>query len=63
MSFKAVWGFDPDEVPAAHIVPQGETGANEASCGVAEQYFARIPADIRAQVYELRRLFRLQQRR
>ena len=58
MSFEAVWGFDPDRViQAVGLLPSEiET---EFTYSAEEQRAARIPSDLHAQVYELRRMYRL----
>lgn len=58
MSFEAVWGFDPDRVIQAAGLPLSETEA-EFTYSAKEQRAARIPSDLHAQVYELRRMYRL----
>lgn len=65
MSFKAVWGLDPEEVEKAKQRPQT---AGDFSCDLDEErpdedlasvHWAKIPASFEAQIYELRRIFRL----
>ena len=75
MSFKSVWGFDPDESPyqaliATQVLPRTlvmkaqpfvprEPDVFESAYEVDEERAARIPPDINSQIYELRRMFRL----
>jgi hypothetical protein len=58
MSFEAVWGFDPHKVIQAVGLPPSEI-ETEFTYSAEEQRAARIPSDLHAQVYELRRLYRL----
>jgi hypothetical protein len=59
MSFEAVWGFDPDRVlQAAGLLPS-ETVTDRFTYNAEEQRAARVPSDLLAQVYELRRMYRL----
>jgi hypothetical protein len=62
MSFKSVWGFDPDEVARAQDKLRSKSDDLETSYGPVEQQAARIPTEVDAQIYELRRIFRLQKR-
>jgi hypothetical protein len=57
MSFKSVWGFDPDEVIRAQSLLRREADADESMYGADEQQAARIPPDIHSQILELRRMF------
>jgi hypothetical protein len=59
MSFEAVWGFDPDKVIQAVGLPPSATETAKFSYSAEEQRAARIPSDLLAQVYELRRMYRL----
>ena len=58
MSFEGVWGFDPDKVIQAVGLPPSEI-ETEFTYSAEEQRAARIPSDLHAQVYELRRMYRL----
>jgi hypothetical protein len=58
MSFEAVWGFDPHKVIQAVGLPPSEI-ETEFTYSPEEQRAARIPSDLHAQVYELRRMYRL----
>ena len=55
MAFESVWGFDPEK-PAAY---ENSCEQLESSYGLIEQHAARIPSDDGAQLYELKRMFRL----
>jgi hypothetical protein len=59
MSFETVWGFDPDRVIPAVALPPSEIETDKFSYSAEEQRGARIPPDLHAQVYELRRMYRL----
>ena len=59
MSFKSVWGFDPDEVMKAQRFVPREPDGFESAYEADEEGVARIPPDIKSQIYELRRIFRL----
>ena len=58
MSFEAVWGFDPHKVIQAVGLPPSEI-ETEFTYSAEDQRAARIPSDLHAQVYELRRMYRL----
>ena len=59
MSFEAVWGFDPDRAIQAQGAPPSEIETDKFTYSAEEQRAARIPSDLHAQVYELRRMYRL----
>jgi len=59
MSFEAVWGFDPDRVIQAQDVRPSDIETEKFTYSAEEQRAARIPSDVHAQVYELRRMYRL----
>jgi len=59
MSFKSAWGFDPDEALKTRDVFRGEPESDIFPYTADEQRAARIPVDAYAQIYELRRMFRL----
>ena len=59
MSFETVWGFDPDKAIQAEGLPPSDIETDRFSYSAAEQRAARIPSDLHAQVYELRRMYRL----
>jgi len=59
MSFKDVWGFDPEEMARCEFAEELETTQEEGSSNDSEHRTPRIPPQEEAQVYELRRLFRL----
>jgi hypothetical protein len=65
MSFKAVWGFDPEEIDKAKVrdklshdfpIELGREGPGEDP---ASDDWAGMPSSFEAQIYELRRIFRL----
>jgi len=62
MSFKAVWGFDPEEIakvkPPADDFPS-TLGAETTREDAVSDDSAGIPSSFEAQIYELRRIFRL----
>jgi hypothetical protein len=57
MSFKSVWGFDPDEVIRVQSLLRREPDSDESTYGADEQRAARIPPDVQSQILELRRMF------
>lgn len=59
MSFEAAWGFDPDKVMHANGFPPSKMETDETTYGAEEQRAARIPSDMHAQIYELRRMYRI----
>jgi len=59
MSFKAVWGFDPDEVTRAQSLQRAKPDNDESTYNDLEEQAARVPTDVYSQIYELRRMFRL----
>ena len=59
MSFEAAWGFHPDKVIQAVSLPPSEIQTDKFAYSAKEQRAARIPSDLHAQVYELRRMYRL----
>jgi hypothetical protein len=59
MSFEAVWKFDPDKVIQTGGLPPSATETDNFTYSAEEQQAARIPSDLLAQVYELRRMYRL----
>jgi len=62
MSFKAVWGFDPEEIgkakPPADDFPSA-LDAEETREDPVSDDSAGISPSFEAQIYELRRIFRL----
>jgi hypothetical protein len=56
MSFKDVWGFDPNE--AIRTQSLFDSNRDESMYNEDEQRAARIPVDVYSQIYELRRMFR-----
>ena len=65
MSFKAVWGFDPTEIKKAKQRYEvaddspSELGVKRPSEDVTSDDWTEIPSGAEAQIYELRRMFRL----
>lgn len=59
MSFEAAWGFDPDRVVQAEGSSPSEKEMDKFTYSAEEQRAARIPSDVHAPVYELRRMYRL----
>ena len=57
MSFKSVWGFDPDEVSRSQEL--SEPNFDESEYEPADQRLPSMPLDLDAQIYELRRMFGL----
>lgn len=57
MSFKSVWGFDPDEVIRAQRLSRREPEGDEPMYGADEQRTAGLPPDVHSQILELRRMF------
>ena len=58
MSFKSVWGFDPEEAIQAQRRFRGEIGTLEFTYNSVEQQAAKIPPDVQSQIAELFRMFR-----
>jgi hypothetical protein len=63
-SFKTVWGFDPDDVEKAKqwVMPTGDFGnfgEKQSGDNFPNDQEVGIPFNFEAQVYELRRMFRL----
>ena len=59
MSFEAAWGFDPDKAIRAQSLAASQIETDESTYSAEQQRCARIPSDMHAQVYELRRMYRL----
>lgn len=59
MSFEAAWGFDPNKAIQAQGLSASEVDTDTSTYTAKEQRAARIPSDVHAQVYELRRMYRL----
>lgn len=53
MSFKSVWGFDPDEVLRAQKLGRREPDVDASE----EQWPPHMPLDVSVQMYELRRMY------
>jgi hypothetical protein len=59
MSFEAAWGFDPDKVMQSNSFAPSRVDTDEPTYSAEEQRAARIPSDVHAQIYELRRMYRM----
>ena len=59
MAFEAAWGFDPDKAMQANGVAPSNVKTDESTYSAEEQRAARIPSDTHAQIYELRRMYRI----
>jgi hypothetical protein len=59
MSFKSVWGFDPDEVERARSAFGQRIEADEFACNTAAEQAALIPPNTSSQIAELWRIFHL----
>lgn len=59
MSFEAAWGFDPYKAIPDQSLSTSEIETDNSTYSAKEQRAARIPQDVHAQVYELRRMYRL----
>lgn len=59
MSFEAAWGFDPDKAMQANGFPPSKMETDEFTYSPEEQRAARIPSDMHAQIYQLRRMYRI----
>jgi hypothetical protein len=57
MSFKSVWGFDPDEVVRAQKLGRREPRVDEFEYDSEERRPPGMPLDVYAQICELRRMF------
>jgi hypothetical protein len=59
MSFRSVWGFDPDEVVRSQELSRREPNRDESAHDPIDQPPTGIPVDVDAQIQELRRMFGL----
>ena len=59
MSFKAVWGFDPDEVIRAQKLGWRAPDIDESAYASEEQRPPHMPPDVYEQIYELHRMSEL----
>ena len=57
MSFKSVWGFDPDEVIRAQKLSWREPDVDESAYDSEEQRPPGMPLDVYGQIYGLCRIF------
>jgi hypothetical protein len=48
MSFKSVWGFDPDEVSRSQELKRRESNINESELEFADQPPPNMPLDVDA---------------
>ena len=53
MSFKSVWGFDPEEAIRAQRVFREQIGTQDSAYSSVEEQAARIPPDVYSQIAEL----------
>jgi hypothetical protein len=58
MSFKSVWGFDPDEIADRSNVFGRPPESQNRGYSMSEEQAAGIPSDVCAQIHELQRIFR-----
>jgi hypothetical protein len=56
MSFKSIWGFDPDEVSRSQELKRRESNIDGSGCEFADQSPPNMPFDVDAQINELRRM-------
>ena len=59
MSFKSVWGFDPEEAISAQRVFREQIGTQDSAYSSVEEQAAQIPPDADLQIAELFGIFRL----
>ena len=59
MSFEAAWGFDPDKVLQTNGFASSNIETGESTYSAEEQRAARVPSDLHAQIYALRRMYRM----
>jgi hypothetical protein len=59
MSFEAAWGFDPDKAMQVKDLAPSNVKTDESTYSAEEQRAAHIPSDMHAQIYELRRMYRI----
>ena len=59
MSFEAAWGFDPDKAIRSNGLASSNIEPDEFTYSAEEQRAAHIPSDMHAQIYELRRMYRI----
>jgi hypothetical protein len=58
VSFRSVWGFDPEEALHAQQLFRERIGAQESAYCSVEEQAAEIPPDANLQIDELYRMFR-----
>lgn len=58
MSFKSMWGFDPEEAFNAQRAFLERIGGHECAYSLTEEHTARIPSDVHSQIGELLRMYR-----
>ena len=57
MSFKSVWGFDPEEAIRAQRVFREQIGTQDSAYSSVEEQAAQIPPDVDSQIAELFGMF------
>ena len=58
MSFKSMWGFDPEEAFNAQRAFLERIGGRECAYSLTEEHAAQIPSDAYSQIVELLRMCR-----
>jgi hypothetical protein len=57
MSFKSVWGFDPEEVSRSKEFKRRDPNIDSSEHEFEDQSPPNMPFDVHAQINELRRMF------
>ena len=57
MSFKSVWGFDPEEAFNAQRAFVERIGGHGGTYSLTEEHAAQIPSDVHTQIVELLRMY------
>lgn len=58
MSFKSMWGFDPEEAFKAQRAFLERIGGDGCAYSLTEERAAQIPSDVHSQIVELLRMYR-----
>lgn len=58
MSFKSMWGFDPEEAFSAQRAFLERIGGHECAYSLTEEQAAQIPSEVHSQIVELLRMYR-----